>query len=79
MSEYYADYADKPADALRVAEVEKARRHDVNTLDNYAWALYRNKRHDEARKAMNEALAAGTRDPGLVRHSVVIRSAKEAK
>src|SRR5712692_11549296 len=47
---YYADYAKQPAKALEVAEREFARRHDVFTLDSYAWALYANGRYADARK-----------------------------
>ncbi len=36
---YYADHTSRPAEALRIARVEAARRHDVHTLDAYAWAL----------------------------------------
>ena len=39
---YYADYAKEPAKALDVAQREYARRHDVFTLDCYAWALHVN-------------------------------------
>src|SRR5579863_1610355 len=34
---YYADYAREPAKALEVARREFDRRHDVFTLDSYAW------------------------------------------
>src|SRR5262249_37676316 len=47
---YYADHAREPAKALEVAKREFARRHDVYTLDSYAWALYVNGQFDEARK-----------------------------
>jgi tetratricopeptide (TPR) repeat protein len=36
---YYVDHAKDPAKALAVARREIARRHDVFTLDSYAWAL----------------------------------------
>src|SRR5262249_36112056 len=39
---YYADYAHEPLKALEVAMREFARRHDVYTLDCYAWALHVN-------------------------------------
>src|SRR5690349_4880533 len=45
---YYADYAHEPEKALQVAEREYARRHDVYTLDAYAWALHRNGKDTEA-------------------------------
>src|SRR5215469_15257619 len=39
---YFADHAHDPAKALEVAKREIARRHDVYTLDCYAWALHVN-------------------------------------
>lgn len=73
---YYADQAKRPRDALRVAEREIARRRDVHTLDAYAWALYRNGRHADARRIMSEALAVGTKDPELLAHAKRINRVK---
>src|SRR2546425_6900872 len=39
---YYADHAHQAVKALEVAQSEFARRHDVFTLDAYAWALHVN-------------------------------------
>ncbi len=69
---YYADRANRPADALRVAELEIARRRDIFTLDAYAWALYRNGRPGPARRPIERALAVGTRDSKLLYHAGVI-------
>jgi len=66
---YYADHANEPAKALEVAEREFARRHDVYTLDSYAWALYSNGRFEESRKQIETALAVGIRDAKLFRHA----------
>ena len=66
---YYADHANEPAKALEVAKREFARRHDVYTLDSYAWALYVNGRSEEARKQIDAALAVGIRDAKLFRHA----------
>jgi tetratricopeptide (TPR) repeat protein len=66
---YYADYARQPAKALEVAQREIARRHDVFTLDSYAWALYQNGQYAEARKQIDAALAVGVRDAKLFRHA----------
>ena len=66
---YYADYAKEPAKALEVAQREYARRHDVFTLDCYAWALHANGRNDEARQQSNAALAVGIRDARFLRHA----------
>ena len=69
---YYADHLEQPAQALKVAELEYAWRHDVYTLDAYAWALHLNGRDMEARKQIETALAVGIRDAKLFRHAGVI-------
>jgi len=66
---YYADHAAQPAKALSIAESEFARRHDVFTLDAYAWALHVNDRDAEARKHMEEALAVGIHDARMLAHA----------
>ena len=66
---YYADHANQPAKALEVAKREVARRHDVYTLDSYAWALHVNGQYEEARKQIETALAVGIRDAKLFRHA----------
>src|SRR5215471_14183328 len=78
---YYGDHAHKPAKALEVAEREFARRHDVYTLDAYAWALYVNGRFEEGRKQIEAALAAGIRDAKLFRHAgeIALKSGDRAK
>ena len=66
---YYADHAKQPAKALEVAQREFAWRHDVYTLDAYAWALHVNGRDREARKQIESALTVGIRDAKLLRHA----------
>jgi tetratricopeptide (TPR) repeat protein len=66
---YYTDYAGQPDKALEVAKREFARRHDVFTLDSYAWALYGNGQYAEARKQIEGALAVGIRDAKMFRHA----------
>jgi tetratricopeptide (TPR) repeat protein len=66
---YYSDYAHEPAKALEVARREIARRHDVYTLDGYAWALHRYGQDQEARKQIEAALAVGVRDAKLLLHA----------
>jgi len=66
---FYADHAHLPAKALEVAQTEYARRHDVFTLDAYAWALHVNGRDTEARTQIAAALAVGLRDAKLLRHA----------
>jgi len=72
---YYADYARKPAEALSVARQEYARRHDVFTLDAYAWALHVNSQDSEARKQIETALAVGVRDAKIYYHAGEIAKA----
>jgi tetratricopeptide (TPR) repeat protein len=66
---YYADYAKEPVKSLEVARREFARRHDVYTLDAYAWALHVNGKDAEARKQVEAALAVGIRDARIFRHA----------
>jgi tetratricopeptide (TPR) repeat protein len=66
---YYADHAKQPERAQEVAQREIARRHDVFTLDSYAWALYENGQYAEARKQIESALAVGIRDAKIFRHA----------
>jgi tetratricopeptide (TPR) repeat protein len=66
---YYADYKHAPAKALEIAKREFAWRHDVFTLDCYAWALHVNGQDKEARKHIEYALSVGVRDSKLIRHA----------
>jgi tetratricopeptide (TPR) repeat protein len=69
---YYADHAHQPAKALQVAEQEHAWRHDIYTLDAYAWALHVNGQDAEARKQLETTLAVGTKDPKILNHAAEI-------
>lgn len=66
---YYADHAQQPLKALEVAKREFARRHDVYTLDAYAWSLHVNGRNQEARQQIETALVVGIRDAKIIRHA----------
>jgi tetratricopeptide (TPR) repeat protein len=66
---YYADHAHLPAKALELAQAEYARRHDVFTLDAFAWALHVNGRDTEARTQIAAAVAVGIRDAKMLRHA----------
>jgi tetratricopeptide (TPR) repeat protein len=66
---YYADHANQPSKALEVAQREFARRHDLYTLDAYAWALHLNDQDSEARKQIEAALAPGIRDARMLAHA----------
>lgn len=69
---YYADFANKPAEALRIAELEIARRHDVFTLDSYAWALAASGDYQRASVEVHKALAVGTKEPEILHHAEAI-------
>ena len=66
---YYTDHAHQPLKGLEVARKEFARRHDVYTLDAYAWALHVNGEDQEARLQIEAALRVGIRDAKLIRHA----------
>jgi tetratricopeptide (TPR) repeat protein len=66
---YYADHAHQPVNSLKIAEQEFAWRHDVFTLDAYAWALHVNGRDSEAHKQIETALAVGIRDAKMLRRA----------
>ena len=66
---YYANRAHQPAKALAVAKEQYAWRHDVYTLDAYAWALQVNGQDAEARKQIGIALAVGIRDCKIFAHA----------
>ena len=51
---YYLDHAKKPAEALRIAEMEAGRRRDVHTLEIYAKALKLNGKSSAAAKILTE-------------------------
>ena len=69
---YYTDYAGNPEKALAIAKQELARRHDVFTLDSYAWALAAAGDYSSADIEMKKALAIGTKDPRLLDHAAAI-------
>ena len=72
---YYANHARKPAEALRIAQLEIARRQDVYTLDAYAWALHVSNRSAEARAHIDRALAVGIKDPEVLSRAAMIGAA----
>src|SRR5262249_11330136 len=72
---YYADHAHQPARALEIARQEFAWRHDVYTLDAYAWALHVCGQDVEARKQIDQALAVGVQDAKLFAHAGAIPQA----
>jgi tetratricopeptide (TPR) repeat protein len=69
---YYLGRGHNPTEALRIAQLEITKRHDVNTLDAYAWVLYSNGRYEEAQKQSAAALAVGLREARVFYHAGVI-------
>lgn len=69
---YYLAHSHNPAEALRIARIEIAKRHDVNTLDAFAWALYANAQYEDAQKQIAKALAVGVRDAAIFYHAGAI-------
>ena len=74
---YYADEGRNPAEALRIAEMEMARRHDVQTIDAYEKALHASGRHREAAAAIERALAVGVREPAMLKRAQSIAAQGE--
>lgn len=72
LSAYYVDVARRPAEGLRVAEMEIARRRDVFTLGAHAWALSAVGRTREARAQIEAALAVGIKDARMLYQAGVI-------
>ena len=68
---YEAEHGD-PEAALALAESGLEERRDIYGYDTLAWAFYRLARFGDARRAMDRAMALGTRDPQLLFHSGAI-------
>jgi tetratricopeptide (TPR) repeat protein len=68
---YYL-HGNKPLQALRIAEIEASRRHDILTRDAYAWALNASGRSKEARQQIDLALGVGARNAELLYHAGII-------
>jgi tetratricopeptide (TPR) repeat protein len=69
---WYIDFANRPADALRIAEKEIARRHDVFTIDSYAWALAATGDLPRASIEIRKAVGTGVKDPQILQHAAAI-------
>ena len=76
---FYLRYKPNPAAALAVATKMSAVRHDVATLDAYAWALFSNGKYSDAKTQMDRALAVGVRDPEYFSHATQIAEKAEAR
>jgi tetratricopeptide (TPR) repeat protein len=74
---YYVDVAHKPQEALRIAKAEASVRHDVMTMDAYAWALYAAGEVNEAKKQMDQVVSVGTKEPEILNHKKMIDGSSE--
>jgi tetratricopeptide (TPR) repeat protein len=72
---FYADHDMKPDVAYENARREYETRKDVYGADALAWAALKAGKVDEARAAIGDALALGTRDPRLFYHAGMIAKA----
>jgi tetratricopeptide (TPR) repeat protein len=71
----YADRDRKTDRALELVERELSGRRDIYTYDALAWALYKNKKYEDAGKAKEKALELGTPEPAFYYHAGMIERA----
>ncbi len=71
----FADFDRNLERSLELAQAELAIRQDVYTHDALAWALYKNKKYEEAWKASRVALKMGTPEPAFHYHAGMIAAA----
>jgi tetratricopeptide (TPR) repeat protein len=71
----YADHDWNVARALELAQNELEVRGDIYTYDALAWALYKNKRYQEAGDAMQKAMRFQTPEPMFFYHAGLIDTA----
>jgi tetratricopeptide (TPR) repeat protein len=74
---FYADHDRRLDEALQLARQEAAGRGDIYTDDALGWALYKNGRLAEAKRAALRALRLGTEDALLHYHAGMIAAALE--
>jgi tetratricopeptide (TPR) repeat protein len=72
---FLLDHDRQGTQVLEAAEAELAARRDIYGYDLLAWALYKQGRPLEARRAMANALAQGTQDAMLFFHAGMIERA----
>jgi len=68
----WADHDLNLNQALAIVQRERSVREDVFTCDALAWVLFKNKRLEEAKKSVEEALRLGTRDARIFYHAGMI-------
>jgi tetratricopeptide (TPR) repeat protein len=72
---FWADHDEKLAEALAIAQRERATRQDIYTCDALGWILFKNNRIEEAKKSIDEALRLNTRDARIFYHAGLIYKA----
>jgi tetratricopeptide (TPR) repeat protein len=72
----YANHQRRMTEALEVVEADLAVRKDVYTWDAYSWVLFRSGRIEQAAKASDQALRAGTPEPLFFYHAGRIAAAR---
>ena len=71
MAQFYADHDRNLPQALQLAELSKSSRN-VNDADTLAWCYYKNGRQEEAKAAIQTAMARNTPDAALLFHAGMI-------
>lgn len=71
----YADQDRNLDRALELAQAELQVRKDIYTYDALGWALFKNKRYEEAEQAIQQALSLGTPEPSFYYHAGMILNA----
>ncbi|MEP7118421.1 MAG: hypothetical protein ABI880_12610 [Acidobacteriota bacterium] len=70
---YFAGAGKQPAEALKLAEQEIARRGDVYTREAYAWALFKNGKRADAKREMATVLKVGVQHPRVLERAAAIQ------
>jgi tetratricopeptide (TPR) repeat protein len=76
---YYVDHARRPEKALEIATREIARRHDVYTIDCYAWSLAATGNYRSASAEIGKALAIGVKDPRILAQAAAIANTEKLR
>ena len=75
LSLIYSDHDRNLEIALELAEAELDSRKDIYTYDALGWALYKNKKYEDAEKAAVKAMMLDTPEPAFYYHAGMIAAA----
>jgi tetratricopeptide (TPR) repeat protein len=75
LARFFAERGRNSTEAVQLAETAATTRRDIFTMDTLAWTYFKAGRMDDARRASDESLRTGTRDPRILYHAAEIRSA----